>query len=122
MSGGMKFKARLAAGAAVSVLMMAGTAAAAEPVKFDIAPQPLTAALNEFGVQSMHPVLFTTDLTGTKLANGVNKEAEPEIALAEMLAGTGLTYRRSGETFLIVRADADPQGESAAGTALRSRP
>ncbi|HEX6866903.1 MAG TPA: hypothetical protein VF122_06705, partial [Caulobacteraceae bacterium] len=66
MSGGNQFKMRLAGGAAAAALMMgAGAAAAAEPVKFDIAPQSLTAALNEFGVQSNHAVLFTTDLTGT---------------------------------------------------------
>ena len=114
MSGGMKFQARLMGGAAFAALMLGGAAAAAEPVKFDIAPQSLTAALNEFGVQSNHAVLFTTDLTGAKVTQGVSQEAEPEVALAQMLAGTGLAYRRSGDTFLIVDAQ-DPQGGSAAG-------
>jgi len=115
MSGQKTFKVRLAGGAAFAALMLGSAAAAAEPVKFDIAPQSLTAALNEFGVQSNHAVLFTTDLTGTTLSRGVSKEAEPEIALAEMLDGTGLSWRRSGDAFLIVRADADPQSGSAAG-------
>jgi outer membrane receptor protein involved in Fe transport len=114
MSGGMKFKTRLAGGAAFAALMLGGAASAAEPVKFDIAPQPLTAALNEFGVQSNHAVLFTTDLTSAKVTHGVSKEADPEIALAEMLDGTGLSFRRSGDAFLIVSAS-DPQSGSAAG-------
>jgi iron complex outermembrane recepter protein len=114
MSGGMKFKTRLAGGAAFAALMLGGAAAAAEPVKFDIAPQSLTAALNEFGVQSNHAVLFTTDLTSAKVTHGVSKEADPEIALAEMLDGTGLSFRRSGDAFLIVSAS-DPQSGSAAG-------
>jgi len=115
MSGGMKFKTRLAGGAAFAALMLgSAAAAAAEPVKFDIAPQSLTAALNEFGVQSNHAVLFTTDLTGAKVTHGVSKEADPEIALAEMLDGTGLSFRRSGDAFLIVSAS-DPQSGSAAG-------
>jgi len=110
----MKFKTRLAGGAAFAALMLGGAAQAAEPVKFDIAPQSLTAALNEFGVQSNHAVLFTTDLTGAKVTHGVSKEADPEIALAEMLDGTGLSFRRSGDAFLIVSAS-DPQSGSAAG-------
>ncbi|HET9159377.1 MAG TPA: TonB-dependent receptor plug domain-containing protein, partial [Caulobacteraceae bacterium] len=113
----MNFKTRLAGGAAVAAILLgasAGAAQAAEPVKFDIAPQPLTAALNEFGVQSNHAVLFTTDLTNAKVSRGVSKEADPEIALAEMLNGTGLSFRRSGDAFLIVSAS-DPQSGSAAG-------
>ena len=113
MLGGNKLGVRLMSGTALALLML-GSAAAAEPVKFDIAPQSLTAALNEFGVQSNQAVLFTTDLTGAKVTQGVSREAEPEIALAQMLDGTGLAYRRSGEAFLIVRADT-PQSGSAAG-------
>jgi outer membrane receptor protein involved in Fe transport len=115
MSGEKNLHARLMSGAAFAALMLGSAAAAAEPVKFDIAPQPLTAALNEFGVQSSRAVLFTTDLTGAKITKGVNQEAEPEIALAQMLDGTGLAFRRSGDTFLIVKADQGPQSGSAAG-------
>jgi outer membrane receptor protein involved in Fe transport len=115
MSGGKNLNARLMSGAAFAALMFGSAAAAAEPVKFDIAPQPLTAALNEFGVQSSKAVLFTTDLTGAKITRGISQEAEPEIALAQMLEGTGLGFRRSGETFLIVKADQGPQSGSAAG-------
>jgi iron complex outermembrane receptor protein len=115
MSGGKKLHARLMSGAAFAAMMLGGAAAAAEPVKFDIAPQSLTAALNEFGVQSSKAVLFTTDLTGAKVSRGISQEAEPEIALAQMLDGTGLTWRRSGDAFLIVKADSGPQSGSAEG-------
>ena len=81
MLGGKTLGVRLMSGTALALLML-GNAAAAEPVKFDIAPQSLTAALNEFDVQSSKAVLFTTDLTGAKVTRGISQEAEPEVALA----------------------------------------
>src|SRR5690606_2021212 len=88
-------------------LVIAGAAtpaSAQDEIRFDIAPQALTTALNEFGVQSHRSVLFTTEVTGEKLTGGVAAQAEPEAALAQLLRGTGLTFRRNGDTFLIVQA------------------
>jgi outer membrane receptor protein involved in Fe transport len=101
--------------AMLALLSSGGIAVAQENAKFNIAPQPLSSALNEFAVQSPWPILYTTQMTGGKITAGVSGETNPEIALNTLLAGTGLSYRREGDTFLIVRADADPQSGSAAG-------
>ncbi|HEX5775875.1 MAG TPA: TonB-dependent receptor [Caulobacteraceae bacterium] len=108
------FYGRLLCGAAVVSLMTAGAARAEEQATtFNIAPQPLSSALNEFATQSKTAVLFTPELTGKTLSPGLTQVADAETALRRMLVGTDLTYRRNGETFIIMRAD-DPQGGSAA--------
>ena len=48
------------------------------------------------------------------LRRASSRQPNAEIALAQLLDGTGLTYRRNGDTFLIVSAS-DPQSGSAAG-------
>jgi iron complex outermembrane receptor protein len=110
-----EFYCRLLGGvAAISLLTAAGTARAADQTEFTIAPQPLASALNEFAVQSQTAVLFTPELTGARLSQGLSQRADPETGLRQMLAGTGLSYRRNGDTFVIM-ADAGPQSGSAAG-------
>jgi outer membrane receptor protein involved in Fe transport len=111
---GRNTHARLMCGAALLALMSSGVAAAEEAAKFNIAPQSLAGALNEFAVQSPWPILYTTSMTGGKTTAGVKEATDPEIALNTLLEGTGLSYRREGDTFLIVSAT-DPQSGSAAG-------
>ena len=111
---GRNYQAWLLGGAA-AVAMMHANAAAAQDTEFNIAPQPLASALNEFSVQSRQSVLFTTDLAQSKNSQGVSGQVEVADALSSILAGTGLSWRRQGGTFLVVRADADPQSGSAAG-------
>jgi outer membrane receptor protein involved in Fe transport len=109
------FRARLMGGAAAAVLMIsAGSAAAQEIAKFDIAPQPLADALKQFGYQSGHGVLASPALADAKVSHGVAGEQDVEIALNQLLDGSGLTWKRNGDTFLIVSAS-DPQSGSAAG-------
>ncbi len=108
-------RAQLMCGAAfVSTMLAAPGVALAQSVDFDIPPQSLSAALDTFAAQSRQPILVTPDMTANKTSPGVQGATETRIALAQLLEGTGLTYRVSGKTFLIVRAD-DPQGGSAAG-------
>jgi outer membrane receptor protein involved in Fe transport len=104
--------ARLLGGAAV--LALSAGIAQAEPANFNIAPQPLALAVGAFSEQSGRPVLLKPELADKLATKGVSGSLEPELALAEMLSGTGLTYRKTGDTFLIVGADA-PQSGSAAG-------
>ncbi|HEX5776517.1 MAG TPA: TonB-dependent receptor, partial [Caulobacteraceae bacterium] len=110
-------RARLVAGAAAAVLLMAaGSAAAQEVASFNIAPQPLADALKEFGYQSGHGVLASPSLANAKVTRGVSGEQEVELALNQLLEGSGLTWRRNGDTFLIVQGGSgDPQSGSAAG-------
>jgi len=107
--------ARLMCGAASAALLLwAGGAQAQTTAKVEIAPQSLASALNEFGVQTGHQVIFAPALTGAKATRGVSTEGDIELALNQLLDGSGLTWRRDADTFLIVRADA-PQSGSAAG-------
>ena len=109
----------LLCGAAMTAMItLGGAASAAEAVKFDIPAQPLETALNTFGVQSQHTVMFKPELASGKVSLGVATSSDPEIALAQLLAGTGLTYRREGDLFLIVppgEGGSSPQDQGAAG-------
>ncbi len=107
--------ARLLCGAAFIGLGFASAASAEEAIKFDIKPQTLTSALNEFGVQSQTAVLFRADVAKAKVTQGLVGTAEPEAALQTMLAGTELSYRREGSAFVIVQQEGgtSPQDASA---------
>ncbi len=111
-----KYRAGLLVGvAAAATIFSAGLAQAqVKPQIIDIRPQPLPAALKEFGVKTGAPVLYGPGLAEAKVSAGVNNASGPEAAMTALLAGTGLTYRRSGETFLIVKKeDGAPQSASA---------
>jgi len=105
--------ARLLCSAAV-IALASGTVAWADEASFNIAPQSLDTALNAFSEQSAHPVLFKSDMALAKRTQGVTGSSDPELALNQLLAGTGLTWKRAGDTFVIVGAS-DPQSGSAAG-------
>jgi len=97
-----------------AAIAISSAASAADNAQFDIAPQPLASALNEFSLQSHQSVLFTTDLAASKASQGVSGQVQVADALSSLLAGTGLTWKKQGDTFLIVSAS-DPQSGSAAG-------
>jgi iron complex outermembrane receptor protein len=105
----------LCGAAAVALLIAAAPANAEEARTFTIAPQSLSTALMEFGAQSGKAVMAPMGLMSTKTTEGVTDAAEPEMALAQLLQGTGLTYKRTGDTFAIVKVAQDPQSGSAAG-------
>ncbi len=112
-----KYAARMMCGTAMAVVTAAALPAmareAGQPI--NIAPQPLASALREFASQSQQAIMVAPALADDKVSPGVRGADDPEIALAALLQGTGLTYRRSGDALLIVKADQDPQGGSAAG-------
>jgi iron complex outermembrane receptor protein len=98
-------------GAAVAALTIwAGGAHAQEQKQFNIAPQPLVSALYQFGEQSGHQVLFKPDLTDAKVSSPVSNTSDQSVALAQLLQGTGLTFRKTGDTYLILQ-----QGEGGSG-------
>jgi len=116
MSGmGWKRHALLLCGAASIALTGSGIAQAAEAADFSIAAQPLSTALAQFGVQSKQGVFADSALTTAKTTRGVTGDKPVEVALNELLAGTGLGWRREGSAFVIVKASAAPQSGSAAG-------
>src|SRR5690606_37687286 len=111
-------RARLLIGAAAGAFAMSGGVAVAQdrdPIS--IAPQSLTSALQEFGSKASRQVMFTPSLIAAKTSGGVSGAADEQVALAQLLKGTGLTYRREGDIYMIVQAGegGSPQGESAAG-------
>jgi iron complex outermembrane receptor protein len=95
----------------VALALVAGSAQAQD--RITIAPQPLDTALNELGARTGQQVLIRSDVTLGKMTRGVTDSPNFEMALNSMLAGTGLTYRHEGDTWLITKATADPQGGSA---------
>jgi outer membrane receptor protein involved in Fe transport len=106
----------LLCGVATVAIASAGFAEAAEAAKFDIAPQPLSTALAQFGVQSQHGVFADSAITERKVTQGVSGDKDAEVALNELLEGTGLSWRREGQAFIIVQGGSgDPQSGSAAG-------
>ena len=106
---------RLLCGSAALALSWGGLAQAEERA-FDIQAQPLSTALMAFGAQSGHAVMAPMELMDAKVTRGFQAPAEPEVALAQLLEGTGLSYTRAGDTFAIVEGGAAaPQSGSAAG-------
>ena len=66
----------------------------AEAADFNIAPQPLTSALKEFGVQSQYTIVAQPDVVAAKTSRGVTQSAEPPSRITE------------GDLFVV---DADPR-------------
>ena len=71
--------------------------AAADPHQFNITPQPLASALNRLAAQSGLRVIVDGSLVSGKNSPGVVGSKEPEAALAEVLSGSGLTWRPTAE-------------------------
>lgn len=77
--------------------------------QFNIPPQSLASALNEFGRQSGRDILFSTEVAAGKQSPGVQGAYTPEAALHALLAGTGLEFRSTGNrTFLVQATNASP--------------
>jgi hypothetical protein len=86
-----------------------GTGRAA-PIAFDVAAQPLEAALDAFSSASNVQVLYETSLTSGRRSARVQGVLLPEAALDAMLAGTGLTaWHTTKDSYSLV-----PQQDSAA--------
>jgi len=96
--------ARLFCGVASVALLAATTAHAQASLTYNIPPKSLAGALNDFAAQSHEPILATGDLVTGKTSPGASGQADASTVLTRLLEGTGLTYRRSGRTYLIIKA------------------
>ncbi len=106
----------LCGAAMAAVTVWAGAAQAQDAQDFSIASQPLVSALYQFGEQSGHQVLFKPDLADAKVSGAVTNTSDKATALTQLLHGTGLSFRKTGDTYLIVQAGeggSSPQGASA---------
>ncbi|MGF6346875.1 STN domain-containing protein [Variovorax sp. W2I14] len=72
---------------------------------FDIPAQPLDAALFKYGDVSRQPALFDTNMIVGRTSSAVRGRYAPEVALHQLLEGTGLTAEKlqseHGETFVL---------------------
>ncbi len=73
---------------------------------FDIDAQPLAKALVEFARQSDIPVVVSVELVRGKTVASVFGEMVPDRALAALLKGTGLYFRRTNGSITIARIPA----------------
>ena len=92
---GLPIKSLSAAPLTLLCVLISGLAFA-DPHSFNIAPQPLASALNRLAAQSGLQVIVDGTLVAGKNSLGVVGPKEPEAALAEVLKGSGLTWRATG--------------------------
>ncbi len=92
---GLPIKSLSAAPLTLLCVLISGLAFA-DPHSFNIAPQPLASALNRLAAQSGLQVIVDGTLVAGKNSRGVVGPKEPEAALAEVLKGSGLTWRATG--------------------------
>ncbi|HYG26698.1 MAG TPA: TonB-dependent receptor [Caulobacteraceae bacterium] len=110
----ISFKSLALGACALGALMSAAQAHAAE---FAVAPQSLSEALQQFAKQGDQQVLFSSSAVAGKKTAGFSGEAAPELALNQLLAGTGLTWSKTSDGAILIAPPegGSPQGASAAG-------
>ncbi|MEW6640377.1 MAG: secretin and TonB N-terminal domain-containing protein [Pseudomonadota bacterium] len=69
---------------------------------FDIAGQPLAAALERYGAVAGRDVLYNSNLTAGRFSSAVRGAMTADVALTRLLAGTGLSARVLGETSFVL--------------------
>ena len=81
---------------------------------FNIGAGPLERSLPVFAQQSGLQILYPSALVAGRQARALTGDYTPEAALAELLRGTGLTYRQSRPTVFVLvdpsaRAEVEPE-------------
>src|SRR6266567_746036 len=111
--GHLKFQVvRALALAACTLLLLSNAYARAndqQPRAFDIQPQGLSSALDEFARQSQREILFAPRLAEQKSSGGVRGTMEPLAALRILLQGSGLSFSTTPSGALLVRPPGDMQ-------------
>jgi hypothetical protein len=78
--------------------------AASEQIDFDIPAQPLAVALERYGARSGRQVVYDSALAEGRMSAPVEGSFTPELALQNLLAGTGLVPRYvAADAFVLVR-------------------
>ncbi|QJU60113.1 TonB-dependent receptor [Sphingomonas sp. AP4-R1] len=102
---------KMLASTALFAVALAGPAHA-QAKSFDIAAQPVTLALVEFGRQADVQIVAARRLTDGKQANAVRGKMAVPVALNQLISGTGLTAQQtSAQTYALASnaPAADPQ-------------
>lgn len=87
------------------------TAAQSQPLNFAISAQPLDEALAAYGIASGIQVLYPASLTQGLQSTAVNGPLTREEALAQLLAGTGLSYRFTDAHSVTLHGQASGAGQ-----------
>jgi len=92
----------------------AQSTASSESIRqYDIPAGSLSSALGAWGAQSDKQVVFAPDLVAGKQTRGLSGQYAAEQALTQLLAGTGLAWKRvNGQTYALEKAP-PPQPASA---------
>lgn len=81
---------------------------AAPQIDFDIPAQPLAAALDRYAELARRPALFRSELVAGRMSSGLHGRYTPELALQQLLQGTGLRAESStagpADGFVLVAA------------------
>jgi iron complex outermembrane receptor protein len=84
----------------------------AAPLSFDIGPQSLASALNEFARQSRAQLLFAPEAVARKGSRGVHGSMEPIAALQLLLKDSGLSYSTTPGGAILIGEPLQPQSEA----------
>ncbi|WP_448662613.1 TonB-dependent receptor domain-containing protein [Sphingomonas sp. CJ20] len=103
--------------ATLSMAAAAPAKAAPNVVAFRIEAQSMAGALRDLALQSGVSIMADAALTRGKLAPRYVATSDVEMALTALLRGSGLSYRRRGEVYVVVTgptSDAAPQTDQTA--------
>ncbi|MGC3987448.1 MAG: TonB-dependent siderophore receptor [Pseudorhodoferax sp.] len=99
-------------------VLAAPQAQAQQPAQFEIAAQPLAAALGAFGRQAGAQLLFDEAEVAGRRAQAVQGLLLPREALARLLAGSGVAIASERAGGFVLKAVAPAPAEGASGAAL----
>ncbi|WP_231736069.1 MULTISPECIES: TonB-dependent receptor domain-containing protein [unclassified Sphingopyxis] len=107
-------------GVAVGCLALSANAASARDrvTAYKIPAQSLDRALRDFGLQSGMTIMGESVVISGKTSAGFSQRADAETALRTLLRGTGLSYRRDGDVFVVTQSgNANPAASAAPAAA-----
>lgn len=88
---------------AIGLPIAAPVLAKAESTRFDIAAQPLSAALQAFATQARMQLLYEHVVVENAIGNAVSGEFDKHAALEQLLRGTGLEVVYSSDNAAVLR-------------------
>ena len=101
--GGKMLKSRFVKGALLGCVSSLGFMSLAVAGNFNIPPGDLSSALDAYTVQSGVPIVVSDDVIKGARTNGLIGPYSANDALTRLLTGTGLSVRREGSAFTIIR-------------------
>ncbi|MBA2484666.1 MAG: secretin and TonB N-terminal domain-containing protein [Nitrospira sp.] len=104
-------------------LAQATDASSNAPAEFNVSPQSLTGALNEFAVATGLQVSYPANLAAGLTSPGISGIHTPTEALQILLSGTGLGFRfANSQTITLERHTVSPGGPAAAAPQSQAPP